>query len=121
MAYLEDEPAGSQVADILAEACESNVSIWISVVNLGEIFYIVKREVNEDEAERSVADILRLGIRVADADWALTRDAARLKAHYRMSYADCFAAALAAQKNATLITGDEEFRQVASLVSIRFV
>jgi len=48
------------------------VPIWISVVNLGEIFYIVKREVNEEEAERSVANILGLGIRVADADWALT-------------------------------------------------
>ena len=121
MAFLEDEPAGVKVAEILAGASESDAPIWISVVNLGEVFYILTREIDEPQAERSIAKLLDLGIRVQDADWALTRMAAKLKAHYRMSYADCFAAALAQQKDATLITGDEEFRQVTSLVSIIFV
>jgi predicted nucleic acid-binding protein len=35
-----------------------------------------------------------------------------------MSYADCFAAALAKQKKALLLTGDPEFKQVDSEITI---
>jgi len=36
-----------------------------------------------------------------------------------MSYADCFAAALAKDRKAELVTGDKEFRQVEGEVSSR--
>jgi hypothetical protein len=35
-----------------------------------------------------------------------------------MSFADCFAAALAKQKRATLLTGDLEFKQVEKEITI---
>jgi predicted nucleic acid-binding protein len=35
-----------------------------------------------------------------------------------MSFADCFAAALAKQKKALLLTGDPEFKQVETQVTI---
>jgi hypothetical protein len=40
----------------------------------------------------------------------LVRQAAVFKATKKMSYADCFAAALAKTKNAELVTGDPEFK-----------
>jgi len=38
-----------------------------------------------------------------------------------MSYADCFAAALARQRKAELVTGDKEFREVEKEVKILWV
>jgi ribonuclease VapC len=38
-----------------------------------------------------------------------------------MSYADCFAAALAIKKKCELITGDKEFKQVEKEIKIRWI
>jgi len=38
-----------------------------------------------------------------------------------MSFADCFAAALAKQKKALLLTGDPEFKQVEQGITIEFL
>jgi predicted nucleic acid-binding protein len=121
MAYLEDEPSAEQIADIIADAHESNVPLMMTVINLGEVWYIIAREVSEAEAERSIVELQDLGIKLIDADWKLTREAAYFKSKYRMSYADCFAAALAKEKKAHLITGDKEFKQVEQEVSVMWV
>ena len=46
------------------------------------------------------------------------KQAAEFKAKCRMSYADCFAAALARLHNAELVTGDQDFRQVENEVKV---
>jgi ribonuclease VapC len=38
-----------------------------------------------------------------------------------MSYADCFAAALAKKRQAVLVTGDPEFKQVSDEVKVHWV
>jgi predicted nucleic acid-binding protein len=47
-------------------------------------------------------------------DLELIRQAAAFKATKKMSYADCFAAALAKLRNAELLTGDRDFKAVES-------
>ena len=47
--------------------------------------------------------------------------AVELKARYRMSYADCFAAALAIAAHATLLTSDPEFEVLGDLVKLKHV
>ena len=121
MAYLEDEPAAEQVADIIADAHDDHTPLLMAVVNLGEVWYIIAREASEAEAERSVVELRQLGIQIVDADWPLAREAAGFKAKHRMSYADCFAAALAKQKKAHLVTGDREFAQVEQEIQIAWV
>jgi ribonuclease VapC len=118
MAYLEDEPAAEQVADLIADANEDGTPLLMTVVNLGEVWYIIARETTESEAERSIAEIKQLGIEIVDADWLLARQAAGLKAKHKMSYADGFAAALARHKKAHLVTGDHEFKQVEQEIQI---
>lgn len=118
MAYLEDEPAAERVADIIADAVEEGTPLEMTVVNLGEVWYIIAREASEEEAERSIVDLKRLGIKIVDADWPLTREAAGFKSKHKMSYADSFAAALAKQRKAHLVTGDPEFAQVEREVQI---
>lgn len=121
LAYLEDENAGKQVADILASAHEQGTPLLMTTVNAGEVWYILAREVSETEAERAVADLKRLGIQFMGADWNLTRVAASFKAKHRMSYADCFAAALAKEHKADLVTGDKEFQQVQNDIKISWL
>jgi predicted nucleic acid-binding protein len=121
LAYLEDEPAGHQVADIIADAHESDTPLMMTVVNAGEIWYITARETSEDAADRTIIELAQLGIRFFDADWKLAREASRFKVKGRLSFADCFAVALAKENKADLITGDPEFKQVESEVKIHWL
>ena len=121
LAYLEDEPAGSQVADIIADAHESDTPLMMSVVNAGEIWYITARETSEDEADSTIMKLAQLGIQFVDVGWKLACEAAKFKPKGKMSFADCFAAALAKENKADLITGDPEFKQVEGEVKIHWL
>lgn len=121
LAYLGDEAASQQAAELIADAHEHRTPMYMSSVNAGEVWYIVAREISESDADRAIADVVRLGIELVDADWNLTRVAAAFKANNRMSYADCFAAALAKQRRCDLVTGDNEFKQIESEVSVRWL
>jgi hypothetical protein len=37
IAYLEDEPAGQQIADLITTAHDENIPIYMSMVNVGEV------------------------------------------------------------------------------------
>jgi len=66
-------------------------------------------------------ELAQLGIQFFDADWKLAREASRFKVKGKMSFADCFAAALAKENKADLVTGDPEFKQVESEVKIHWL
>jgi predicted nucleic acid-binding protein len=51
----------------------------------------------------------------------LAKQAALFKASKRMSYTDCFAAALAKLRKVELVTGDEDFKQVEEEVKILWI
>ncbi len=121
IAYLEDEPAGQQVADLIASAHEEAIPVYLCVVNAGEIWYIIAREISEEEANRSIKELRELRIQFVDVDWELTQEAARFKAQHKMSYADCYAAALAKVRKADLVTGDREFKPLEEQIKIQWV
>lgn len=121
IAYLEDEPSAPQVADLIASAHEEQIPVSMTVVNVGEVWYIIAREVSEEEANSSVKELHDLRIQFVDADWELTREAARFKSQHKMSYADCYAAALAKTKKADLVTGDGEFKPLEDQIKIQWV
>jgi len=121
IAYLEDEPAGQKIAELIANAHEDDTPIYMSVVNVGEVWYIIAREVSEEEANTSIKELRDLRISFEDADWVLAQEAARFKSKQRMSYADCYAAALAKVKKANLVTGDREFKAVEEQISLLWV
>ena len=79
MAYLEDEPAAEKVANIIADAHEDEIPLLMSVVNAGEIWYIIAREASEADANKSIAELRQLGIEFIDADWNLAQGAAYFK------------------------------------------
>lgn len=121
LAYLGDEAASQEAAELIASAHESRTPMYMSSINAGEVWYIVAREISDADADRAISDLVRLGIELVDADWALTRIAATFKAKHQMSYADCFAAALAKERRCDLVTGDREFKQIETEVNVRWL
>jgi ribonuclease VapC len=121
MAYLEDEPAGQKVADIIADAHEDGTPLKMTVVNGAEVWYLLARETSEADANQSISELRQLGIELVDADWELAHQAAMFKSRYKMSLADCFAAALAKTQKASLITGDHEFKPVEKEVAVQWL
>lgn|SRR5574341_875329 len=121
IAYLEDEPSGQEVEELLVNAHEHGIPLLTTVVNAGEVWYITARKTSGAVADEAIEDLRRLGIDFVDADWAVTKTAAAFKAKGKMSYADCFAAALAKNKQASLITGDPEFKQVSKDIKVHWI
>ena len=121
IAYLEDEPSGEQVEDLIATAHEEQTPIYMSVVNVGEVWYTLAREISEAEANASVKSLRDLRIQFEDATWDITQEVARFKWQHKMSYADAFAAALAKIRKADLITGDTEFKPLVGEIRILWV
>lgn len=121
LAYFGDEGPAEAIANLISDAHESRIPMYMSVVNAGEAWYILAREVSEADADEAMAEVTGLGIQLVDVGWPLTRVAATLKANHKMSYADCYAAALAKERKCELVTGDKEFRQVDGEVGIRWV
>jgi len=114
MAFFEDEAAAEEVEKLLIKAEAGSHTLLLSVVNWGEIYYSIMRQVSQEVAEEKARDIAALPIEIVPVgpDLELVGQAASYKATRKMAYADCFAAALAKLRNAVLVTGDEEFKQV---------
>lgn len=121
LAYLEDEAPAETVGNVISDAHDDEVPVFMSVLNVGEVWYIIAREASSPDADRSVTQLRQLGVVFVEADWPLTGEAAKYKAKHRMSYADCFAAALTRQKNAVLLTGDPEFKAVERQIDIHWL
>ena len=123
IAFFEDEPAAEQVEKLLAQAAAEKHKLLLSVVNWGEIYYNTMREVSQEAAEQQARAIAALPIDIVGVgdDLHLARQAAIFKATHKMAYADCFAAALAKIKNAELVTGDGEFKEMEKDIRINWL
>ena len=124
MVLFNDEPGADEVERILLKAEGGSPKLLMSVVNWGEIYYSIVRGASQEMAETKAHEIAGMQIELVpvDADdLELVRQAAAFKATKKMSYADCFAAALAKIKNAELVTGDREFKQLARDVKIHWL
>ena len=121
IAFFEDEPAGKKIANLIADAHENGIPVYMMVVNVGEVWYITAREISETTANNIVKELSDLRIEFVDANWEITQEAARFKSKNRMSYADCYAAALTRSKKGILVTGDSEFKTIDGQIDIQWV
>lgn len=95
------EPGATRVSELLLD---SQNDCWMSIINVGELYYKVARQENINVAEEARVWLNSFPILFVDVDWPMTRQAASIKATYPLAYADCFAAALAQQLDAALVT-----------------
>lgn len=121
MAFFEDEPGADIVRGLIHKAVESGTNLLMSVVNLGEVWYSIARTNSAEVADQYIHEIKGMGIEIVDVDWVLTHQAATFKVNGNISYADCFAAALAKLKKADLVTGDKEFKSLEGEIKISWI
>jgi PIN domain nuclease of toxin-antitoxin system len=118
LAFLFKEKGHEKVVSVLEKAAESDKPLLIVAPNWAEVRYQVERKVGTEAWHRTREKLLGLPIEVVPADQELAEQAGGIKAHWKMSLADCFAAALAMARKADLYTGDPEFRAVVKEVSV---
>jgi ribonuclease VapC len=118
LAYCEDEDGALKVAGLLAEAVDRKAEVLACVVNWGESCYITLREGGDDRLAAMLAKLANYPMELVPAGKELTLRAARYKAFHKMSFADAYAAALAATRGAVLVTGDKEFRCLEKEIKI---
>jgi predicted nucleic acid-binding protein len=121
LAYLEAEAGGTAVRALLESARDRQATLTMSMINVGEVYYILHRERGEQQAEAALDDLRTLPITLYAATDERIVAAARLKAQLPIAYADAFAATLAQELNAVLVTGDPEFKVVEPQVRVSWL
>ncbi len=110
LAFLYREKGCQEIGALLEKSLEDGRPLLISAVNWAEVRYVIERKTGPGGWSRDRLKILGLPIEVVPADLAAAELAGEIKSSRKMSLADCFAAALAKQRDAELYTGDPEFR-----------
>jgi len=121
IAYFEDEPGADRVSQVLRQLVHGKARGFMSVVNWGEVCYNTMREQGVAEAEKVILQLDKFPIQLVEADKDFAYEAAKLKGKYRIAYADCFAVALSVRLNASLVTGDREFKKLKGRISIHWI
>lgn len=121
IAFFEDEPGADMVAEILGVLINQKAKGFMSVINWGEIYYCTMRVKGVEGAESVLTQFNKYPIKLIEADQGLTYEAAKLKAQYKIAYADCFAAALSLRLKAPVVTGDPEFKKLEDEISIQWI
>jgi predicted nucleic acid-binding protein len=106
-----DGLGGEKVRGLFEQAERNQARLSMSVINLGEVFYILLKRVGEQRASHYVQAIQH-AVAVIDADANRAIQAATLKHQYKLGYADSFAACLALESRATLVSADPVFEKV---------
>ncbi|MHB1459221.1 MAG: PIN domain-containing protein [Armatimonadota bacterium] len=123
IAYLQGEPGGDLVNDILLNSADMCVA---HAINLCEVYYGTRRDHGEQVAQQVLSILRMAGIATEVVmDENLWLSAGRIKADYkRVSLADCFCAALANRIGGEVLTSDRhefEALAVAGVCKVRFI
>ena len=90
----------------------------MSAINWGEVYYIEWRRYGEDKARQAEVNLHRLPIVVIAVDRDRATRAAALKQKHNLGYADAFAAELAIEQGAWLVSADPEFAKLGKALSL---
>ena len=121
MVYLEKEPGFEKVISFFIEAADNDTPLLMTSVNYGEVYYIILRECGQERVNEIEKIIQILPVTIVDVDIQIAREAAQFKAVKKLSYADCFAAALAKLYKGEVITGDREFKLLEDEIKIAWI
>jgi predicted nucleic acid-binding protein len=121
LAMFFGQPGMELVRDLFHKAAEADKSMFISAVNWAEVLYKLERKHGKEGLETARHFELTMPLDVAPIDRELAESAAHLKNEYDLGLADAFAAALAKNKKAELVTADHEFKSVEKEIKINWL
>ena len=117
-AFLRDRPGASKVDELMKEARRGRAKLMMSSVNYGEVYGLILREFGPEQALSAAYAVRPLPIELLDVTPQRALKAADVKAKYRLYYVDSFAAALAVEQKATLVTSDSDFRKLGHIFPV---
>ena len=121
LAFFRGEEAALSVKTLLQKAAIADRPLQMTEVNYAEVKYMLLKK-DGVEAWQRAGDVLKsLPIEFHPADRKLSDEAANFKARFKISLADAFAAALAKEKKAELVTGDHEFEALEKEIKISWL
>jgi predicted nucleic acid-binding protein len=119
IALFEGRPVASEkVERLLSESLRHNLPLLMSAVNWGEVFYIEWKRHGEAGARAAEVRLQQMPIAVIAVDRERASRAGALKQKHALGYADAFAAELAIDHRAWLVTADPEFSKVGRALSV---
>ena len=121
LALLRDEPGAQAVATILEKAGQRDQPVHMSEVNYAEVQYTIRRKDGDAAWQTIAGELVAAPIQFHPADRRLADLAADFKSRFKLSLADAFAAALAKEKKAELVTGDPEFKPLEKEIKIAWL
>jgi predicted nucleic acid-binding protein len=121
LAYLKGEQAGKRVREVLNLVKSGECRVKFSLINLGEVVYLVERRNGLARAQEILALLQQEPIDLVDADRAAILSAAHIKANHAISYADAFVVSAAQTYSGTILTGDPEFHALEDLVKVEWL
>ena len=110
--FLQKKRGAAKVNDLLKEAMRERAQLLMSTVNCAEVYGKIAREHGSHQAQLAMNAVRSLPISVLDATLQRCMQAADIKNQYKLYYVDSFAAALAMENKATLVTSDSDFRKL---------
>ncbi len=107
IAYLNDEEGADKIEGLLWESDQRSKVLFLHEVNLLEVYYGVYRDEGEQLAEETYNTVVNLPIKiVAGLKKNIFKEAGRLKAVFKVSFADSIALAVAKVRRIPLVTCD---------------
>jgi predicted nucleic acid-binding protein len=110
--------AAQKVRRLVDEALRRDEPLLMSAVTWGEVFYIEWKWHGEAKAWEAEAKLQELPVAVVGVDRDRATRAGALKQKHGLGYADSFAAELAIEHGAWLVTADPEFSKVGKALSV---
>jgi len=121
IAYFRDESGAEAMEDMLVTAGKKDNPVLMTDVNYAEVKYSIVKK-NGVAAWGEAAKVLQgLPVDFHSTTRALADIAADFKARFKLSLADAFAAALAKETRAELVTGDPEFKALEGEIKIHWL
>jgi ribonuclease VapC len=118
---LRDEPGAETVSQLLEKASQRDQAVHMTEVNYAEVQYIIRRKDGDAVWAAIAGELGAAPIEFHPATRPLADLAAGFKARFRLGLADAFAAALAKDMKAELVTGDPEFRALEKEIRIQWL
>ena len=121
IAYFRDEPGAEAIEQLLVSASKKDSPLHMSDVNYVEVKYSIVKKDGAAAWAKAAKVMEGLPIDFHSTTRALADTAADFKVRFKLSLADAFAAALAREKKAELVTGDPEFKPLEQEIKIHWL
>jgi predicted nucleic acid-binding protein len=121
LAMFFGEPGMEKMRDLFHKAAEADRPVFISAVNWAEVLYRMERKQGKAGWETARQFESTTPLETVPVGRELAEAAALLKNEHDLGLADAFAAALAKERKAELVTADTEFKALEKEIKIAWL